>query len=166
MLASISDNVLASSEGIPRAREANQAVPKLLIAGPRAYPAFVGIQSDIRAIVFWYLVDVRRCHAVWRWRRIGRGESRKLAARRLARTERGGTARRIGYRRRRTGISTAQRTGICGNDDSRQKRCSQTDGFTNSGHIVPLTFLFPLRCERVPCDPLRCIITIFYSNCA
>jgi hypothetical protein len=48
MLASISDNVLASSEGIPRAREANQAVPKLLIAGPRAYPAFVGIQSDIR----------------------------------------------------------------------------------------------------------------------
>jgi hypothetical protein len=27
-----------------------------LIAGPRAYPAFVGIQSDIRAIVFWYLV--------------------------------------------------------------------------------------------------------------
>ena len=56
MLASISDNVLASSEGIPRAREANQAVPKLLIAGPRAYPAFVGIQSDIRAIVFWYLV--------------------------------------------------------------------------------------------------------------
>jgi hypothetical protein len=26
------------------------------IAGPRAYPAFVGIQSDIRAMVFWYLV--------------------------------------------------------------------------------------------------------------
>src|ERR1700719_4692500 len=97
MLASISDNVLASSEGIPRAREANQAVPKLLIAGPRAYPAFVGIQSDIRAIVFWYLVVL----GSYRLKRADRGADT------APRTERGRTAWRIGYRRRRTGTSTA-----------------------------------------------------------
>src|ERR1700730_2329347 len=158
MLASISDNVLASSEGIPRAREANQAVPKLLIAGPRAFPSFVGIQSDIRAIVFWYLVVLGSY-------RLKRADSGADPA---PRTERGRTVWRIGYRRRRTGISTAQRTGVCGNGDSRQKRCSQTDGFTNSGHSVPLTFPSPGRSlTKVSlCGLLSLYHHNFYSNCA
>jgi hypothetical protein len=52
------DEIRRLTDAHPAFRVRGRLIKRSLssIAGSRAYPTFVGVQSDIRAMVFWYLV--------------------------------------------------------------------------------------------------------------